>query len=203
MNPQNLIKSANQACKFLFTESTFYLSLNNDNYIRLAGSPMYSAINHYKNTPREVKVLHWFEDFSLFIEMQILDNNKSISLSIFQGEQNDNVKCQLLRAEWDDYGNPDEKHAQPHWHITANQAIEATFEEYIEIADGDEGFMETLRNEKSKIIDINRIHFAMNGNWQNNETHIHEIDDETKIVNWLKGVLIHLKSELDYSKKRS
>jgi len=200
MNPQNLIKSANQACKFLFTESTFYLSLNNDNYIRLAGSPMSSAINHYKNTPREVKVLHWFDDFSLFIEMQILDNNKSMSLSVFQGEQNDNVKCQLLRAEWDDFGNPDETHPQPHWHVTSNQAIEATFEEYAEITD-DGGFIDTLKAEKSKIININRIHFAMNGNWLNGGTHVYPIDDETKTINWLKGVLTHLRVQLLYVTK--
>jgi len=199
INIKRLIKSANQA-KLPFTESTFYLS--NDNYIRLTGNQMSFAINRHKNYASEVKVLHWFDDFWLFIEMQILDRKKSISISIFQGEQNDDAKCQLLRAEWDDYGNPDEKHAQPHWHITANQAIEATFEKYAEITD-DGGFIKTLNTKKSKIIDINRIHFAMNGNWLNGGTHIHTIDDETKIMNWLKGVLLHLKNELDYSKKRS
>jgi len=160
------------------------------------------AINRHKNYASEVNVLHWFDDFWLFIEMQILNRRKSISISIFQGEQNDKAKCQLLRAEWDDYGNTGESHAQPHWHITSNQAIEETFKKYAEITD-DGGFIDTLKAEKSKVIDINRIHFAMNGNWQNNETHIHKIDDETKIVNWLKGVLTHLKNELTYSKKRS
>jgi len=159
---------------------------------------MSSAVNRYKNDSRSVQVLHWFDDFWLFIEMTIFDNNKSISISVFQGKQNDNIKCQLFRAEWDDYSNPDESHAQPHWHITANQGIEATFKEFAEVADNDGGFMDVLKEEKAKIIDINRIHFAMNGNWQNDEIHVHPIDDETKVVNWLKGVLSHLMIELRY-----
>ena len=58
-----------------------------------------------------------------------------------------------------------------------------------------------VKAEKSKIININRIHFAMNGNWLNGGTHVYPIDDETKTINWLKGVLSHLRVQLLYVTK--
>jgi hypothetical protein len=49
---------------------------------------------------------------------------------------------------------------------------------------------------KSEVYEIKNVHFAMNGNWQNDENHIHKIDDEEKIVKWLQGVLSHIRTEL-------
>jgi hypothetical protein len=54
-----------------------------------------------------------------------------------------------------------------------------------------------LEQEKEKIIDVKRIHFAMNGNWHNNGRHTHKIDNEQQIVKWLQGVLSHLRTELE------
>ena len=47
------------------------------------------------------------------------------------------------------------------------------------------------------IFDTKKIHFAMSGLWHyNNEGHVHRIDDADKIVNWLRGLLEHVKCEL-------
>jgi len=108
----------------------------------------------------------------------------------------DNTKHQLFRAEWDDFNNENEQHPQPHWHITSNQAIEKTFEEIANMDDSDT-FVSLLKDEKSKIIDVNKIHFAMNGNWMDKGTHIHSLNDETQIVNWFQGLLAHLKLQLE------
>ena len=61
----------------------------------------------------------------------------------------------------------------------------------------DDGFISLLKEEKQKLFDVDKIHFAMNGNWQNNENHIHKIDDEEKIVKWLQGVIDHIRTELE------
>ena len=52
--------------------------------------------------------------------------------------------------------------------------------------------------ESSKnVLDIKRIHFAMSGFWHyNNEGHIHKMDDADKVVNWMRGLLEHIKFEL-------
>ncbi len=107
-------------------------------------------------------------------------------------------------AEWDDFNNEEEKHPQPHWHITSNQAIENTentFKELIE-DDAEEGFAALILNEeKSKIININKIHFAMNGNWINNSNHIHSINNVSKIVKWFQGLFSYLREQLEYVNK--
>jgi hypothetical protein len=209
IDPQKLINSINNGCKNLFY-NTFvlipYSGHHNSSFYRIAGTS--SALNRFEIPYEPVKVLHWFANFWFFLEVkfirsEVIENRKKInqihtyiSISIFQGEDIDNMKYQLFSAEWDDYFNPDEKHSQPHWHITANQAIERTFEEYSNNFDNGD-FISLLEQEKKKVFDVNKIHFAINGNWQNNETHIHKIDNEEKIVKWFQGILQHLRTELE------
>ena len=120
----------------------------------------------------------------------------NISLSVYEGEDSDDRKIQLFRAEWDDMNNPNEKHSQPHWHITSSQAIEKTFEEYSNHFDNGD-FISLLEKEKSKLLDVKRIHFAMNGNWQENQTHIHTIKNSEQVSKWLKGLISHIRLELE------
>lgn len=194
------IDEINKSCKAFFLESTFFLHLSKANRFELKGNNFSKALNNYKNYGEEVSVLKWFDDYWLYLEIRFEDKNSFITISIFQGAPDDNKKNQLFRAEWDDYNNPDEKHPQPHWHITSNLAIENTFTKLIE-DDEEEGFAAIILNEeKSKIIDINKIHFPMNGNWMNNDGHIHLINDITKMVKWFQGFFSTMREQLEYVK---
>ena len=215
INKQSLIDGINKGCNLLF-DSTFHLQQNQYNSFSISGNITSKALNSYKNERQEVNVIKWFDIFWIYLEVsfaetfepisrtnkrRIKKTNTFISLSVFQGEQADSVKNQLFRAEWDDYNNEEEKHPQPHWHITSNQALENTFKELIE-EDNEEGFAALILNEeKSKIVEINNIHFAMNGNWINNATHIQSINDVNKIVKWFQGLFPHLREQLEYVKK--
>jgi hypothetical protein len=208
IDPQKLLDAINCSCKLLLGQSFAlkkYRQGNNISVYRINGTS--EALNRFDNPADIVKVLKWFNDFWLFLEIKFIIEEKKVvnkrtneihiclSLSIFQGEDSDNKKYQLFRAEWDDYNNTEEKHSQPHWHITSNQALEKTFENYSELDNN--GFISLLEEERTKVFDVKRIHFAMNGNWQNNESHIHKMENEQQIVNWLQGMLSHLRIELD------
>ncbi|HEY5327885.1 MAG TPA: hypothetical protein VIJ27_12855 [Mucilaginibacter sp.] len=197
INKKDLINTLNNTCKPFFTESTFYLHPSNTNRFTISGDNNSKAINNYDNFREQINVIKWFDFFWIYIDIKFQDINTLISLSVFQGKTDDNVKHQLFRAEWDDYNDHDAKHPQPHWHVTANQAIEKTFEE-IANYDGSDNFLSLLTEEKSKIIDVNKIHFAMIGNWINDGMDIHPITDETKIVKWFHGLLSHLRVQLEY-----
>jgi hypothetical protein len=196
LNPEELIKSINKKCEQVFADSKFFLYKYKNGIYRISGLDAY-AINNNRNAYEKVKVLNWFSDFWIFVEMSFKSNNTFITISIFQGQKEDENKHQLFRAEWDDYNNPEEKHPQPHWHITSNQVIEKSFKEYSKNFD-DGNFLSVLRNIETEIIDVKKIHFAMNGNWQNNENHIHQISNDDRIIKWFIGVLFHLKEELTF-----
>lgn len=202
-----IIEKINKECKILFVEN-FKLTPTKGHHniyvYRIEGNSF--ALNRSDYAP--VKVLKWFDKFWLYIEVKfVLEKSKkgnrqietthtNISLSVFEGNENEEKKIQLFRAEWDDMNNPSEKHSQPHWHITSSQAIERTFEEYSNHLDNGD-FISLLEKEKEKIIDVKRIHFAMNGNWQGNQTHIHTIRSADQVSKWLKGLLSHIRLELE------
>lgn len=204
-----LVELVNKGCKDLFAKS-FTLKPVSGHYnmslFRNEGTS--NALNRFELPSDTVRVINWFDRFWVYLQIKFIaneyvENRKKrkdihtyISMSIFEGDDNDNQKNQLFRAEWDDYNNSEESHSQPHWHITANQAIEKTFEEYSLLFDNGD-FINILQKEKSKLFNVNKIHFAMNGNWQSDETHIHKIDSEEKIVKWLQGMLGHLRVELE------
>ena len=203
MNPKELIKCINASCKKSISPA-FNLSQcnNNHNFIHYVIDGNSYAVNKQEL----VKVLKWFDDFWLFIEIKFSlpgkkdvrkkDMQINISVSVFHGEDSDNKKYQLFRAEWDDYDNLDEEHAQPHWHIISIQKNENIFEKYSDDKVEEYDFSRTEKKNK-RMFDISKIHFAMNGNWQNDGTYIHRMKSEQQIVNWLQGMLSHLWSELE------
>jgi hypothetical protein len=198
IDPKSLIERINKTCGDLFEESSFYLHPIVTNSYKISGNLTSKAINFRGQVKDEVTVIKWFEDFWLYIEIDFISENCFISLSVFQGKNSAESKHQLFRAEWDDYNDNQKKHPQPHWHITANKALEMTFEELAQIEnDSTATFTSMLQEEKSKIVNLNDMHFAMIGNWINSETHIHKLDEETKIVNWFFGLLSHIKTELE------
>lgn len=202
-----IVKGINKECKVLFVENFKLVPAKghfNISVFKIEGNSF--ALNRYDSEP--VKVLKWFNDFWLYVEVKfIVEKSKqrnrqietihtNISISVYEGNDDDDIKIQLFRAEWDDMNDPNEKHSQPHWHITSSQAIERTFEEYsVQLDNGD--FISLLEKEKAKIVDVKRIHFAMNGNWQGNQTHIHSIQSAEQVSAWLKGLLSHIRIELE------
>lgn len=129
--------------------------------------------------------------------------NVNVTLSVFQGDAKDKVKTQLFRAEWDNYDD-NVYHPQPHWQINPfkyNLQTYETFEEWIGIKE-DESFESSLSTEtkSEELIKINKFHFAMSGQWAENRSHIHKINSEPILLNWLNGMLGHIKEQLKFVK---
>ncbi len=218
---------------------------NNLNFYRkshllyvITGSNVSLATNHRKNDKFPVKVLRWFDDFWLYIEIsfskidieldawgkdkkdeylkfidnefiKIENNFYSIffTLSVFQGMVEDDNKTQLFRAEWDNYKDIfSDNHPQPHWHIFPHKysnKVHADFEDFLGLTKNDEDFNKFKGNTTDlEVVEINRFHFAMNGQWSNNNTDVHKIKTENDLINWFEGVLNHIKKELEYIKVR-
>lgn len=161
---------------------------------------------HKKSTNLRKDIDKKFYEKSLSENFLYIDDDKVrnfyetiITLSVFQGNSDDDRKSQLFRAEWDSFvegGN----HPQPHWHIHPNYSLEKIFNDIIGMSDDGNSFVELLNEEKSRDIDLKKIHFAMNGNWSNKSSHVHKINNEDAIVNWFKGLLAHIKTQLEYVK---
>lgn len=203
----NLIQKLNQKSGIYF-DDYFNIKLKsstpNLSIYRIEGTS--TGLNRFDIPFEKVKVLRWFNDFWIFLEFKQVrfynsikkevEFHLNISLCVFQGEDNNEDKYQLFRAEWDDYQNADELHSQPHWHITSSQALEKTFISYaLDFERKD--FIELLESEKEKIFDVKKIHFAMNGNWLNDKTNVSKIENEESILKWWIGVINHLRTELD------
>jgi len=182
------------------------------NYLNLSYPPLISkdnisffskgdfeAINYKRSDMNAVKTIHWFEDFYFYIQVNFSRDylQKMISVSVFQGAVTDKRKNQLFRAEWDDHNIEAESRPQPHWHITRDKANFENFSELINSSDDVEtSSFELFEMSNDEIYDTKKIHFAMSSNWQLNESPVHKIDDAKKVVNWLEGLMEHIKYEL-------
>ncbi|PWS27988.1 hypothetical protein DHW03_10525 [Pedobacter yonginense] len=134
------------------------------------------------------------------IELNKMFFETNISLSLFKGDYEVTTKVQLFRAEWDSYESVQNKHPQPHWQFY--QLNE--YQDKLDSVSSDSNFLSTVSSSvgfneflNSKF-DFKRFHFAMNGNWINNDSHIHSLNCEEKIVKWLPGLLSHLKSQVEH-----
>lgn len=209
LNPIDIIQAINKALQpFLIngTSDSFVLTqYKNSNVFRLKITQNSSdAFNDYGNGGDIVKVIKWFSDYWLFVDITFQHPKGIIvSLSIFQGGEDISQKNQLFRAEWDDYEDGLNAHAQPHWHFLTNKSVENTVNTWVEmVPDARETFEQVLNEEKSKIIDLSQFHFAMNGDWWNTYSHVHLINEETKLEKWFGGLLAYLKEELEYIDKK-
>jgi len=45
---------------------------------------------------------------------------------------------------------------------------------------------------------LNRFHFAMNGQWAERSGEIHKVNDNSSLINWFSGLIIHIEHELKY-----
>ncbi|MBI9039392.1 MAG: hypothetical protein JEY97_14765 [Bacteroidales bacterium] len=174
------------------------------------GKNISHAINQKKNNSLPVNVLNWFNDFWLYVEIRFV-LNKSISkrkkilpnifftLSVFQGKVDKN-KTQLFRADWDNYYDNSDNHPQPHWHIYAQREIEEQEKSFDEIVSTtDKSFIKYIEKD-TKVVNIDRFHFAMNAQWSESKTDVHKIKIGSDLTDWFEGVLNHIKKELEYIK---
>ena len=173
--------------------------LKTKNYIHYKVEGSYDAINYKRHDSDKIKVVKWFDDFFLYVEVNYSKDyfHKMISISVFQGKKSDIRKNQLFRAEWDDYNKENESRPQPHWHITRDRANYENFSALINSTDDNEKTsFELFEMSDNEIFDTKKIHFAMSSNWHNQESPVHKIDDASKVVKWLEGLLEHIKYEL-------
>ena len=206
LNIKNVIQAINKALEPFFIKGEgggfSFSQYNTPNVFRLKITENCSeAYDDYGNGGDSVKVVKWFSDYWLFVEIKFHHpKGILITLSVFQGEETDNYKNQLFRAEWDDYEDGSMNHPQPHWHFLSNKVIENTVSSFAEIVPNDikDTFEEVLTEEKNKTIDLSKFHFAMNGDWNNTSVHIHTINNEHNIAQWFGGLLAYIKTELKY-----
>jgi len=203
-NSSTVTKEVNKLLKIFFPESNLQLFFKNNKFF-INGKVSSKAINNYENDRKEINVIQWFDNFWVYVDIKLLFNefrndfpNIFASISFFQGDEIDEIKNQLFRAEWDNYRDGNTKHPQPHWHIYPVQYHHQAFDEYLKATEEFVGF---LSDERLHVIEIKRIHFAMNGQWDNGaneKSHHHEITEEKALVNWFIGLLNHIKTQLEY-----
>lgn len=225
-----IVEDIKNACSYLFDEKLFFFSLNKkiNQVFVISGNELSPALNNHNGMFEHINTLKWFKNFWIYIEIkfvpetidskfpknlnkkeyyEMLDSNYLkiknqyfnviVSISVFQGGNEANEKKQLFRAEWDNYEN-NKIHPQPHWHVYPEEnKISVTNEiNDFEIEEKDD-FLEDVSLEK---IDLKRIHFAMNGQWSQNGSQIHRINDSKVLVNWFVGALGHIKEQLKETK---
>lgn len=175
-----------------------------------------STINRFDDPIEEVKAKKWFDDIWLYIKIRLVwgdeqkkVNHPAISISIsFFLETATNCLDQLFRAEWDSYDNlSGSQHPQPHWHITSNLAMEKTLDDLKgnenELEDPCRIFAELVEEEKKSLLNIHAMHFAMAGRWHETGDYNNDMCDEERIINWMKYLFTHVKTEIEYMKRRT
>lgn len=196
INPQVIITEINKKSLPYFQESSFVLNKNGHKYIS-AGS--YTTCAH--NSRNEIKVIKWFLDFWVYVEIDFKKDLEEglyhifFSMSVFKGRDDDCLKKQLFRAEWDSFDD-NKEHPQPHWHFSTDyNQMYSSFDEML--LDNPKGGFKEMLHEKDNN-KIHKFHFAMNALWHDDEGHIHKIDDNKKFIQWFIGLLGHTEAQLRY-----
>jgi hypothetical protein len=201
----NLIEAIVSTCKIHFTESNLKFRHKDFNQFVIDGDIISKAINIHGNERTEVNVLYWFDNFWIYIEISFVASESEfpktfISISIFEGEAIEEKKNHLFRAEWDSFDN-NVSHPQPHWHLHPykhHYKIYENFEAFNELQN-ENGFEALIDNNANRIIDIKKMHFAMDGEWANNVGHIHSLSNKDALTNWMQGLLAHIKYQMSYA----
>lgn len=208
-NHEELIKDLTDRCKAIIGPNFNFKKNRYNSLFHYVIEGTEEVENYKKGAVNLVKALHWFDSFWLFMEVRLRTASEqkhrnakhiiiqtSISISVYH---NDNVnKTQLFRAEWDDFSDGNSNnHPQPHWHITFNNQESSSFAEFVKEY-GDDDFLSLLESENKSQLNIKNMHFAMSSRWHLGEDCTSQIDDKTKVINWVVGLLNHIESELKY-----
>jgi len=206
LNPKKIITDINRVSKSYFPESSFYLEPKSFYKYYSTGDYTSKAINHNKNSSEEINVVKWFDEFWIFIEISFNQSDKKtvntfFSLSVFEGSSHEKSKIQLFRAEWDTYNN-NLFHPQPHWHFYSHDGIENLVKDFADVINTEQSdFIQLVNKDKSKGIEINKMHFAMSALWnQEIDGHIQSISKDSDLINWYQGLLSHIKTQLEFAK---
>lgn len=173
-----------------------------EDYYRFISQGTDVAINDFGPERVEVRVTPWIGDYWFYIHIKFSPDikNKTVifaSISFFQ-KTDEEIK-QLFRAEWDSYQIIEGyNHPQPHWHFTAHLSDKTTFSDLENIEEEGE-YNKLLGN--SKTINLDKMHFAMSGDWFSNGQMINKIDDEAVLVDWMINLFTHVREELLYKDK--
>lgn len=168
------------------------------NYSQIESQGEVPAVNDFGPMRVEVKATPWFSEYWFYILIKFhAEKNKAIkpyaSISFFQ-KTDDELK-QLFRAEWDNYPEVEGyNHPQPHWHFTAHLSDKTSFSD-LEDAEEEGEYNQLLGN--SKTINLDRMHFAMSGNWPSDGKMLNK-NDETSLVDWMIQLFYHVREELIY-----
>lgn len=215
-----IVEKIKKACSGILPHDIYFINLKN--VFILQGNS--TAIDNHNGHKELVSVLYWFDNFYIYIIIHFIQltieskfgkgfnkkyyfeslkekylsigsnfYNVVVSISVFQGGEQYSDKKQLFRAEWDNYES-NKFHPQPHWHFYSEEKDTNKFEV-------NEIDLHFLQGELQKNIDIKRVHFAMNGQWSENRSHIHRINNQDAIINWFPGLLSHIKGQLEETKK--
>ncbi|MBU0487370.1 MAG: hypothetical protein KKA07_15235 [Bacteroidetes bacterium] len=203
VNQKKIIQEIEKSSRLFLHEPSFCMKLLPNNKYRSVGGNTSKAINNNKNAREEIKVIRFFKEYWLFIEVTFNAHGKNIctsfSLSMFHGDSEDNVKSQLFRAEWDSYAD-NLLHPQPHWHFYSDELAETVVTSFCDLIDEDRSdFLDLLKDEQLRKPKISKIHFAMSAFWKNDlNGHIHFIEDDCELISWYNGLLNHLSTQLQY-----
>ncbi len=155
------------------------------------------AINSFDNDRKEIEATCWFDQYCFFIRIRFLFNDEKkekpfVTVSFFQ-DMGYQLK-QLFRAEWDSFpANDQYNHPQPHWHFTAQLSDKTSFSDLNN--EEEEGvFNELMGNSRS--INLDRMHFAMAGQWHKDAEMINPIVDAEDLVTWMIHLFEHVQQEL-------
>ena len=168
------------------------------NFTQIESQGEVPAVNVFGPVRVEVKATPWFNEYWFYILIKFhteknMASKPYASISFFQ-KIDDGLK-QLFRAEWDSYPKLEGyNHPQPHWHFTAHLSDKTSFSD-LDDAEEEGEYNQMLGN--SKAINLDRMHFAMSGNWPSNGDMLNK-SDETALVDWMINLFKHVREELVY-----
>ena len=190
------------------TANTVFLKPSSNRLIESQGT--LPVVIRYDTPSEEVKAANWFEDIWLYLRINLREDKEKgiknipfVSICFFQ-QMNGNKLSILFRAEWDNYPIKEGyNHPQPHWHISYENDNE--IDDYDDVlknsSEDDAGDFSEMLNNKTRVLDVYKMHFAMSGDW------IHTLEnmtttyvDNEQIADWIVNLLKHVKEEINYVK---
>lgn len=59
--------------------------------------------------------------------------------------------------------------------------------------------MQIIAPKEKDISELKEMHFAMNGQWAKQQSHMHKMESDSDLINWIGGVLNTTRKEIRYA----